>query len=265
MSRMSLIRERLFSPVGFHAVGFGILAVATILLGIRVGLDWRTIGSGNRDEIAGKQAQLRALTIQTAPLRGLGGKVDESRKQIDTFYAKRIPPSYSAILETLGQLKAKGPVQLSRAGYTQAPGSGDLTEIRIDAGLSGDYVGIMRFINNMERNETFFVIRAMQLTGQQSGTVNLHMQVSTWLRPEDAAASGWPVEGAPGTQPPGADSKEPAPDSNTKSGTAGIQDGGWKASGAEALGEFSALTYGLKPVPSNSFELRVDRGIQDGL
>jgi type IV pilus assembly protein PilO len=217
MSRMSVFRERLFSPVGLHAVGFGILAVATILLGIRVGLDWRTIGSGNRDEIAGKQAQLRALTIQTAPLSGLGKKVDQSRTQIDAFYAKRIPPSYSAILETLGQLKAKGQVQLSRAGYTQAPGSGDLTEIRIDAGLSGDYVGIMRFINNMERNDTFFVIRAMALTGQQSGIVNLRLQVSTWLRPEDAAASGIPVEGAPGTQPPS------TPDKDSGAGTADLQ------------------------------------------
>ena len=200
MSRMSVFRERLFSPVGLHAVGFGVLAVATILLGIRVGLDWRTIGSGNRDEIEGKKAQLRALTIQTAPLTGLGKKVDLSRAQIDTFYAKRIPPSYSAILEALGQLKAKGPVILSRAGYSQAPGSGDLTEIRIDAGLSGDYVGIMRFINDMERSQTFFVIRAMALTGQQSGTVNLRLQVSTWLRPKDAEASGLPIAGAPGAE-----------------------------------------------------------------
>jgi hypothetical protein len=258
MSRMSLIRERLFSPVGLHAVGFGILAVATILLGIRVGLDWRTISSGNRDEIAGKQAELRALTIQTAPLRGLGSKVDESRKQIDSFYAKRIPPSYSAILETLGQIKAKGPVQLSRAGYTQAPGSGDLTEIRIDAGLSGDYTAIMRFINGLERSDTFFVIRAMALSGQQSGTVNLRLQVSTWLRPEDAAASGIPVEGAPGAQPPDSDS-------NTKSGTAAIRDDAGRASGAKAHGDFAALMYGLKPVPSGALGLRAGREMREGL
>jgi len=174
-------------------------------------MDWRAISAGNRDEVAGKQAELRALTIQTAPLRGLGAKVDESRAQIDGFYAKRIPPSYSAILETLGQIKAKGPVQLSRAGYTQAVGSGDLTEIRIDAGLSGDYAGIMRFVNGLERSQTFFVIRAMALTGQQSGTVNLRLQVSTWLRPADAAASGLPLDGVPGTQPEVAPGKEAGP------------------------------------------------------
>jgi hypothetical protein len=29
----------------------------------------------------------------------------------------------------------------------------------------------------------FFVIRGMQLTGQQGGLVNLRLRVSTWLRP----------------------------------------------------------------------------------
>jgi hypothetical protein len=195
MSRFTLIRERVFSPVGLHAVGFSVLAIATLLLGIRVGLDWRATSSSSLDEMAGMQAQLRTLELQTAPLRGLDKKVDLSRTQIEEFYAGRIPPSYSAFLARLGDLKQKAPVQLTRASYTQAPGSGDLTEIRMDAGVSGDYVGVMRFINGLERSQSFFIIRAMALTGQQSGTVNLRLQVSTWLRPADAAASGLPIEG----------------------------------------------------------------------
>jgi type IV pilus assembly protein PilO len=203
MSRATGIRERLLSPVGLHAVGFGVLAIATILLGIRVVLDWRATSSSSVDAKAERQLELRTLQVQTAPLRGLDKKVDRSREQIDDFYAKRIPPSYSAILERLGELKAKGPVQLTRGQYTQAPGSGDLTEIRMDAGLSGDYSAVMRFVNGLERSQTFFVIRAMNLTGQQGGMVNLRLQVSTWMRPEDAAASGLPIDGAPSTAPPG--------------------------------------------------------------
>jgi type IV pilus assembly protein PilO len=191
MSRWSEVRERLFSPAGLHAVGFGILAIATILLGIRMGLDWRETSSSSMDAMAGRQAEMRTLELQTAPLRGLDKKVDKSRVQIDEFYAKRIPASYSAFLEQLGQLKEKSPVQLTRVGYTQLPGSGDLTEIRMDAGVSGDYLGVMRFINGLERSQTFFVIRAMALSGQQSGTVNLRLQVSTWLRPADAV--GFPM------------------------------------------------------------------------
>ena len=83
-------------------------------------------------------------------------------------------------------------MRLSRAQYTQDPPGTDLTGISIDMSISGDYPQIMRFINSLERDQTFFVIRAMALTGQQGGLVNLRLRVSTWLRPADAVASGLP-------------------------------------------------------------------------
>jgi type IV pilus assembly protein PilO len=188
--------------------------VATIVLGVRVALDWQATSSGSVDAMAGRQAELRALELQTAPLRGLDAKVAESSKQIDAFYEKRIPASWSVLLEQLGDLKTKAAVQLTRAQYVREPGSGDLTEIRIDAGLSGDYGAVMRFINGLERSQIFFVIRAMALTGEQSGTVNLRMQFSTWMRPAAAEAGGAPLDTAPNkTEPqtPEADSQKPGP------------------------------------------------------
>ena len=71
----------------------------------------------------------------------------------------------------------------------------------MDAGISGEYPQIMRFVNSLERDRTFFVIRAMSLTGQQGGLVNLRLRVSTWLRPADAAASGLPSTPEPGGTP----------------------------------------------------------------
>jgi hypothetical protein len=63
----------------------------------------------------------------------------------------------------------------------------------MDASISGDYPAIMRFVNSLERDPMFFIVRAMALTGQQGGLVNLRLRVSTWLRPADAAASGLPA------------------------------------------------------------------------
>jgi len=209
MSRFTVLRERLLSPVGLHAVGFGVLAIAVLAVGIRVGLDWQETSGSNMDAIAGRQAELRTLQLQTAPLRGLDKKVELSREQIDEFYAKRIPPSYSSILERLGELQGKGRVQLTRVAYVPLPGAGDLTEIRMEAGLSGDYPSIMRFVNGLERSQTFFVIRAMSLTGQQSGAVNLRMQFSTWLRPADVPVNTIPAEGDPSKTGPA--KAEPGP------------------------------------------------------
>jgi type IV pilus assembly protein PilO len=224
MSTMTQMRERLLSPVGLHSVGFGILAIATIVLGIRVGLDWRATSSSSQDAIASRQTELRTLTFQTAPLRGLDKKVAQSSKQIDDFYARRIPPNWSAVLERLGELKTKGPVQLTRVQYTVHPGSGDLTEIRMDAGLSGEYTAIMRFVNGLERSPTFFVIRAMALTGQQSGTVNLRLEFSTWLRPEDAVKV-LPLDADPQTESPAGDGQGTSEPNAAGPGTASLRRG----------------------------------------
>jgi hypothetical protein len=185
-------RERLASPLTWHYVGFGVLLALVIGLSIRLGLDWAATNDRSTDALAGKQIELRAMDKATAPLRGLDKRVDESRSQMDSFYARRIPANYSSIAMRIGELEVKSGVKLSRVQYTQGQPGSQLTEISMDAGISGDYPAIMRFVNSLERDQTFFVIRAMALAGQQGGLVNLRLRVSTWLRPADAAASGLP-------------------------------------------------------------------------
>jgi hypothetical protein len=194
-------RERLASPLTWHFVAFAVLLIAVIGLSIRFGLDWAATSTSSSDALAGKQVQLKALDMQTAPLRGLEKRVDDSRAQMQAFYAKRIPPNYSSIATRVGELALKGPVRLTRVNYTQGPPGPDFTEISLDAGITGDYPQIMRLVNGLERDQTFFVIRAMSLTGQQGGLVNLRLRVSTWLRPADAEASGLPLTPQPGDAP----------------------------------------------------------------
>jgi Tfp pilus assembly protein PilO len=191
--RTSLWRERLTSPLTWHYVGFAILLVVTIVLAARLGLDWTVIDSHASDVQAGKQVELKALDLQTAPLRGLDQRVEKSRAEMRAFFQKRIPPNYSSISNRIGELEVASGVRLTRVQYTQgAPGS-ELTEISMDAAITGEYPAIMRFVNGLERDPIFFVIRGMNLTGQQGGLVSLRMRVSTWLRPADAAASGLPT------------------------------------------------------------------------
>lgn len=185
-------RERLASPLTWHYAGFTVMLVLVIGLGVRLGLDWAATNDRSSDALVGKQVELKALDLQTTPLRGLDQRVEESRSQIQDFYSRRIPPNYSSIASRIGDLQVKSGVRLSRVQYTQGPAGSYLTEISMDASISGAYPEIMRFVNSLERDQTFFVIRAMALTGQQGGMVSLRLRVSTWLRPADAAASGLP-------------------------------------------------------------------------
>jgi hypothetical protein len=178
-------RERLTSPLNWHIAGFSVLLVVVIGLGVRLGLDWAATNGRSTDALAGKQIELKALDMQTAPLRGLDKRAEIARDEIKTFYDKRIPPNYSSIDIRIGELQLKSGVRLSRVQYTHGQPGADLTEISIDTGISGDYPDIMRFVNSLERDRMFFCIRAMQLAGQQGGQVNLRLRVSTWLRPAD--------------------------------------------------------------------------------
>jgi len=178
-------RERLASPLTWHIAGFGLMLVAVIVLSTRFALDWAATSSSSTGAVTAKQFQLKALDLQTAPLRGLDKRVEESRTQMAEFYSKRIPRNYSSIAIRIGELALKAPVHLTRVQYTQGLPGADLTEISMDAGITGEYPQIMRMVNSLERDQTFFVVRAMSLTGQQGGTVNLRLRVSTWLRPAD--------------------------------------------------------------------------------
>ncbi|MGA8671540.1 MAG: hypothetical protein WB679_16775 [Terracidiphilus sp.] len=198
MSEQISLRERLASPLTWHYAGLAVLILIVIGLGVRLGMDWSATHGSTTDALSSEQVQLKALELQTVPLRGLDGRVEESREQMKQFYAKRIPANYSSIASRIGDLEVKSGVRLSRVLYTQGAPTGDLTEISMDAGISGEYPQIMRFVNGLERDQTFFVIRAMALTGQQGGMVNLRLRVSTWLRAADAANSGLPpTESAP--------------------------------------------------------------------
>ena len=198
-------RERIASPLSWHYAGLAALSALVIGLAIRLGFDWSAVNASSADALASKQVQLKALDLQTAPLRGLDHRVVQSRTQMQEFYTKRIPANYSLIASRIGDLEVKSGVRLSRLQYAQGGPSGDLTEISMDAGVSGTYPQIMQFVNGLERDQTFFVIRAMALTGQQGGMVNLRLRLSTWLRTADAANSGLPqAEGEPAGAAPAA-------------------------------------------------------------
>lgn len=199
-------REQFNSPLAWHCAGLAIMILLVLVMAVRLGMDWSAVNGRSNEELAGKQVQLKLQEMQTAPLRGMDKRLADSREQMQSFYAKRIPANYSSIATRIGELEVKSGVRLSRVAYTQGAATGDLTEISMDAGISGDYPQIMRFINGLERDQTFFVIRAMALTGQQGGMVNLRLRVSTWLRPGDVPSelpstpSGTVASAVPSTQ-----------------------------------------------------------------
>jgi len=129
------------------------------------------------------QQQLQVRKREVAPLKDLDKKLLLARQEISDFYGNRIASEYSAIPEQLGKLAQADNVHISVAKYAMedadVPG---LRRITIDAGIDGDYLRVVKFINALERDRMFFIVDSISLTEQQGGTVKLQLKMETYLK-----------------------------------------------------------------------------------
>jgi hypothetical protein len=188
---MKLTRSGTFNLLNVHIAAVAVLAIANLVLLVQLGLAWHTLRRDRPEELALKQTDLRMAELQAKPLRNLPERVADSTKGATHFYDGRVPGADSAILSELGALAAKANVRMSRGQYAFAPVLHDVTEVRMDETVSGEYADLMRFINSVERDKMFFVINGLTLTGQQGGLVNLRLKVTTYLH--GAAAEHLPA------------------------------------------------------------------------
>lgn len=178
---MNTPRAKLFSWLNLHFLGVGVLVLLNLVLGVRLLAAWHTLHDSGEDQIVHAQAQYRTLDLELRPLRGLPDKVGATREEAAKFYSQRFPAAYSTISAAIGDLASKNNVHLTRVSYIQQPSIPDLTEVHMDASLSGEYAPLMHFINGLERSRTFFLIDGLTLTGQQGGLVNLRLRLTTYL------------------------------------------------------------------------------------
>ena len=189
----------LVTTVNLHYTGVGLLLLANLYLALQLGLAGRTASNSGADALAEQGIALKTADLQARPLQGLDTKLTIATTESDEFYGRRLPSSFSQILSELGALVKKEPgVKLGRGQYNVTPvlpnTPGELTEVRIDAALTGDYRPLMLLINALERDRMFFLISNIALTGQQSGTVGLRIRITTYIRP-GALPAGLPPTG----------------------------------------------------------------------
>ena len=205
--------RKLANVVNMHYAGAGLLLLINLYLLLQLGLAWRTTSQSGAEALAEGQVALKTADLQARPLQGLDSKLAAANAEADLFYTRRLPESYSQVLSELGAETKRNGVKLGRVQYAQAPvldgTAAALTEMRMDASLTGDYRSLVHFINTMERDRMFFFITGVALTGQQAGSVGLRLRLNTYLRPgaaleADSPAASLPVTGDTAPEP-GAD------------------------------------------------------------
>lgn len=184
------------SPVNLHLAGVALLLIANVYLLVHLAIAWSGAYRDNADSLDQQRIELKGAQIAALPLRGLDTKIERADVESEKFYDQRIATEYSTVLAELGALATKDDVKLTRVQYSEgaavagaaatkqeiSAADAGLTEVRMDASLSGDYRPLVQFINGLERDKIFFLIGGVALTGQQTGVVNLRMKLLTYLR-----------------------------------------------------------------------------------
>ena len=183
--RLTARARQLLTAVNLHFAGVAALVVLNVYLLAHLLFAWQALSASGEAAVAQQRAMLRAAQIASKPLQGIDEKLVTSTEQANQFYAQRLPYATSQVVAELGALKDKAGVRLGRVQYVYAPmlpGQYALTEVRMDASISGDYRPVVGFLNALERDRTFFVINGITLTGQQTGQVNLRVRLTSYLR-----------------------------------------------------------------------------------
>ncbi|MDW5264973.1 MULTISPECIES: hypothetical protein [Acidobacteriaceae] len=204
----------LLTRLNIYYAGIAVLALVNLYLLIHIGFAWQAANSQDATALEQQTVSMKTADIARKPLQGLDAKLDQATTEANEFYDRRLPFADSEVVGELGVLAKKVGVKLNQGAYSSAPvmtgSAGALTELRMDYSLSGDYRPLMLFINGLERDKMFFLIRGVQLTGEQSGTVGLRLKMVTYLRAPvgaeskeknvvapsgDAAVGGSPADG----------------------------------------------------------------------
>jgi type IV pilus assembly protein PilO len=205
--------RELLTLLNVHYVGVGLLVLVNVYLLIQIGFTWQAANSQDASALAQQTVLMKSAEVAARPLQGLDEKLKVATADADRFYERRLPFAYSEVLTELGALTKKDGVKLTRVQYAEDPvllgGVGPLTEMKMDASLTGDYRPLVLFINGLERDKMFFLINGVTLVGQQTGTVGVRLRLTTYLR-----------------SPVGAESSE-------KTVATGVSDAGASADGGE--------------------------------
>jgi Tfp pilus assembly protein PilO len=139
--------------------------------------------ASRRQDLNQLWSELQTKTRQVEPLRNLDKKVVLANGQIADFYKRRFPSQGTQIATQFGKLAAANGVTLEQAKYKVDPDEvAHLHAVEMEADLSGNYVALAKFINALERDDTFFIINGITLGGEQKGPIKLQLRLETYLK-----------------------------------------------------------------------------------
>lgn len=170
--------------------GLALLIAADIALGV---YSWK-LGSAES-----AQHELHALSLNRELLKkdiqraqDIQRHIPDIQKDCAAFEQSLLPEGsvYSTLTSELNAIAASSGLRLDNQSFkrTEVKGQSRLTELSIDAQVTGDYHGVVRFLNALQRSQTFYAVddlaaqSAASRTGGPKDQLKVKMHIKTYVR-----------------------------------------------------------------------------------
>jgi type IV pilus assembly protein PilO len=174
-----------------------ILAGLAVLLLVDLALAFYTVRMTDVRQNPGAflTAQSRQVSLVKADIKraaDIQKKIPLYLKGLDEFEGSLVPApkGYSAVSEELGEVAKKNHVVIDDQKFHQKeiPGR-DLVGLEIETSITGDYGGIVRFLNGLQRSKSVYIVDSLQVetehqaSGQNlAGSLKVNLHLRTYFR-----------------------------------------------------------------------------------
>jgi Tfp pilus assembly protein PilO len=164
----------------------GIIVAADITL---AAFSWQ-MAAANRTPQSELNALKRQHALMTADItraETIRSTLPAVEQQCDTFFRQTFRPlasGYSSVVSDFGSLTRGAGLQAGNLSFHQhEPDKRGVTQVDILAVVDGDYSSVVRFINNLQHSDTFYVLDGLSLASSGSGgQLKLNLQLRTYFR-----------------------------------------------------------------------------------
>lgn len=164
----------------------GIVVAADIVL---AGVNWK-MAAANRtpqEELNTLKRQHALMAADVTRAQTIRATLPEIEQQCDTFFKQTFRPigsGYSSVISDFGSLSRGAGLQAENLSFHQHEADKrGVTEVDISAVVDGDYSSVVRFVNNLEHSDTFYVLDGLSLAAAGSGgQLKLNLQLRTYFR-----------------------------------------------------------------------------------
>lgn len=161
-----------------------VLVVDLILLGIN--WEMATSPQAPRNELTILRRQDKLLEADVTRARLIRQQLPDVERQGEGFFNQTLHPvgsGYSALISDLEAITQAAGLQSEGYSFRQhGADKNGVIQVDIGTAVSGDYASIVRFINALERSDSFYILDRLSLAAGNTGQVRLNLQLRTYFR-----------------------------------------------------------------------------------